>query len=96
VRSSNIGEGDIFAPGEVFTQAWKVKNTGREAWPESTQIVFIGCCFVNDDGEEENVIYDESKAAELDSYDIDSSPADDAPVGVWVEHMNKLVSPTLE
>jgi hypothetical protein len=38
VRDLSIPDGTVMKPGQGFTKAWEVRNTGEVAWPENTEL----------------------------------------------------------
>lgn len=42
ITDVTIPDGTTFAPGEVFTKTWRIKNTGSCAWTSGYDIVFSG------------------------------------------------------
>jgi len=40
VSDFSISDGTVLTPGERFTKVWKVRNDGREQWPENTTLTF--------------------------------------------------------
>lgn len=37
-----VADGTVFAPGQHFTQAWCMRNTGTKAWPKGVTVQFVG------------------------------------------------------
>ena len=42
VADNNIPDGHVLAAGTRFQKSWKVKNDGDVAWPNNTELVFVG------------------------------------------------------
>lgn len=42
IADNNINDGHIFPPGAEFVKSWLMSNSGDVAWPETTELVFIG------------------------------------------------------
>ncbi len=40
--SETIPDGTAFDGGTAFTKTWRVRNTGTDAWPDNTVLVFVG------------------------------------------------------
>ncbi|KAF9055837.1 hypothetical protein BJ165DRAFT_1521806 [Panaeolus papilionaceus] len=36
-----VEDGSVFPPGAEFVKCWKLLNDGTQAWPESTQLIFV-------------------------------------------------------
>jgi len=41
VDDNNV-EGKVFHPGDEFSRSWCLHNVGERAWPESSELVFVG------------------------------------------------------
>ncbi|KAH8120072.1 hypothetical protein DFH11DRAFT_1685474 [Phellopilus nigrolimitatus] len=37
----NIEDGQLFPAGAEFVKSWRIQNDGENAWPESTEVVFV-------------------------------------------------------
>lgn len=37
-----VPDGTVFDGGTAFTKTWRVRNTGTDAWPDNTVLVFVG------------------------------------------------------
>jgi len=37
-----IPDGTVLRPGQPFTKIWRVRNSGTDAWPDDTVMVFVG------------------------------------------------------
>ena len=42
ITDNNINDGHVFPPGAEFVKSWLMSNSGDIAWPETTELVFIG------------------------------------------------------
>ncbi|KAL1564002.1 protein JOKA2 isoform X1 [Salvia divinorum] len=42
IQDVNIFDGTVMAPFTPFTKIWRMRNNGRVAWPQKTQLVWIG------------------------------------------------------
>jgi next-to-BRCA1 protein 1 len=41
ISDVTVPDGQVFPPGAEFVKCWKMANTSRLDWPESTQLVFL-------------------------------------------------------
>lgn len=42
IQDVNIFDGTVMAPLTPFTKIWRMRNNGTVAWPQKTQLVWIG------------------------------------------------------
>jgi len=42
VKDSTVPDDTVFTPGFETTKTWRIKNTGKDAWPEGTKLVYVG------------------------------------------------------
>jgi len=42
VKDVTLEDGSEVEYGKEFTKVWKIKNTGKQAWPEGTCLVYLG------------------------------------------------------
>jgi hypothetical protein len=42
VKDVTFEDGSVIECGSSFTKVWKIKNTGKEAWPVGTSLMYLG------------------------------------------------------